>query len=225
MRMTLYKTTARRRADALTAAAAALTLLLASPAIALAAGEAADSTGTDSTAQVQTQTPPADQPATPAPAKTEAKGKGKKKAKGAKKGAAVTETKKVAAGTMPVAPATTPEHVQVQHILIGFAGSVPGKDVKRTREEAKKLAYEILDRARTGEDFGALVQKYTDDSPPGIYGMSGRGVAPAPGEYSRDGMVPAFGNVGFAISPGNIGIADYDPASSPYGWHVIKRLK
>ena len=23
----------------------------------------------------------------------------------------------------------------------------------------------------------------------------------------------------------NIGIADYDPAASPYGWHIIKRLK
>jgi hypothetical protein len=38
-------------------------------------------------------------------------------------------------------------------------------------------------------------------------------------------MVPAFGNVGFNISPGNIGIADYDPQTSPYGWHVIKRLQ
>jgi len=55
--------------------------------------------------------------------------------------------------------------------------------------------------------------------------MSGKGVAPAQGEYPRDRMVSAFGNVGFAISPGNIGIADYDPADSPFGWHIIKRLK
>jgi len=38
-------------------------------------------------------------------------------------------------------------------------------------------------------------------------------------------MVPAFGNVGFAISVGNVDIADYDPNTSPYGWHIIKRLK
>jgi hypothetical protein len=38
-------------------------------------------------------------------------------------------------------------------------------------------------------------------------------------------MVPAFGNVGFSISPGNIGIADYDATASPFGWHIIKRLK
>ena len=128
-------------------------------------------------------------------------------------------------GTMPVEPATKPQHVQVQHILIGFAGSVPGKPITRTKEEAKKLAYEILDRARAGENFDQLVKQYTDDSPPGIYGMSEVGVPPGPGEFPRDGMVAAFGNVGFNISPGNIGIADWDPASSPYGWHVIKRLK
>jgi hypothetical protein len=128
-------------------------------------------------------------------------------------------------GTMPVAPETLPQHVQVQHILIGFAGSVPGKPITRTKDEAKKLAYELLDRARAGENFDALVKQYTDDSPPGIYGMSGTGVTPAPGEFSRDGMVAAFGNVGFAISVGNIGIADWDPATSPYGWHIIKRLK
>src|SRR5262245_52541980 len=108
------------------------------------------------------------------------------------------------AGTMPVKPDVLPQHVQVQHILIGFAGSVPGKPITRSKEEAKKLAYEILDRARKGEDFNELVRKYTDDSPPGIYGMAGNGVASGPGEYARSGMVAAFGNVGFSISPGNI---------------------
>jgi parvulin-like peptidyl-prolyl isomerase len=125
---------------------------------------------------------------------------------------------------MPVAPATPPEHVQVQHILIGFVGSVR-KPITRTKEEAKVLAYQVLDRARRGEDFDALVREYTDDSPPGIYGMSGNGVPPGPEEYPRSKMVPAFGNVGFAISVGNIGIADYDPQASPFGWHIIKRLK
>jgi hypothetical protein len=144
--------------------------------------------------------------------------------------AAPTQTKTeepsmAAAGTMPVKPAVEPLHVQVQHILIGFAGSVPGKPITRSMEEAKKFAYELLDRARKGEDFDALVRQYTDDQPPGIYGMSGIGVTPLPGEYRRDQMVPAFGNVGFAVSPGNIGIADYDPDTSPYGWHIIKRLK
>ena len=151
--------------------------------------------------------------------------KSKTKAAANAKGTVKKVDTKAAPGTMPVKPDVMPHHVQVQHILIGFTGSVPGKAISRSKEEAKKLAYEILDQARKGENFDELVRKYTDDSPPGIYGMSGTGVAPAQGEYARDSMVAAFGNVGFSISPGNIGIADYDPAASPFGWHIIKRLK
>lgn len=130
-----------------------------------------------------------------------------------------------ATGTMPVKPAVAPAHVTVQHILIGFAGSVPGKGITRTQAQAKELAYQILERARKGENFDELVKKYTDDSPPGIYKMSATGVNHAQDEFPREQMVPAFGNVGFNISPGNIGIADYDPKASPFGWHIIKRLK
>jgi hypothetical protein len=136
-----------------------------------------------------------------------------------------SEAPVVASGTTPVRPATEPQHIQVQHILIGFSGSVPNKSIARSQAEAKALAYQILDRARAGEDFDGLVRQYTDDSPPGIYSMSAIGVTPSAGEFPRDQMVPAFGNVGFAISPGNIGIADYDATASPYGWHIIKRLK
>jgi len=151
--------------------------------------------------------------------------KGKALAKGKAKQASKKGKESAMPGTLPVKPSVAPQHVQVQHILIGFAGSVPGKSITRTKDEAKKLAYSILERARKGEDFGELVRQHTDDSPPGIYGMHASGVAAGPNEYPRDGMVPAFGNVGFNISTGNIGIADYDPQASPYGWHVIKRLK
>ena len=118
-----------------------------------------------------------------------------------------------------------PEHIQVQHILIGFSGSVPGKRITRSQEEARALAYDILEKARAGEDYDALVRKHTDDSPPGIYGMSNRGVRPGPREYERDGMVPAFGNVGFALEVGEYGVADHDARTSPYGYHVIKRVR
>lgn len=130
-----------------------------------------------------------------------------------------------APGTMPVRPDVTPAHIEVQHILIGFAGSVPGKGITRSQDEARTLAYDILGKARRGEDFNQLVVQHTDDSPPGIYRMSNTGVPPAEGEFSRERMVPAFGNVGFNLSPGNIDVAEYDAGASPYGWHVIKRLK
>ncbi|HET9252303.1 MAG TPA: peptidylprolyl isomerase [Candidatus Eisenbacteria bacterium] len=130
-----------------------------------------------------------------------------------------------APGTMPVRPDVTPAHIEVQHILIGFAGSVPGKGITRSQEEARALAHEILAKARGGENFDQLVSQHTDDSPPGIYRMSNTGVSAAEGEFPRERMVPAFGNVGFNLSPGNIDIAEYDPSASPYGYHVIKRLR
>jgi hypothetical protein len=87
------------------------------------------------------------------------------------------------------------------------------------------LAYQVLDMAKSGQDYDQLVVQYTDDQAPGIYKMSNSGVAPlSADEYSRDGMVPAFGNVGFTLQVGEIGIADYNPATSPYGWHIIKRV-
>src|SRR5215471_13301987 len=107
----------------------------------------------------------------------------------------------------PPAAAKEPDHITIQHVLIGFNGSVPGKNITRTQDEAKKLAEEILARAKKGEDFDGLVKKYTDDSPPGIYSMSNTGVAPSAGEYPRDRMVPAFGDAGFPLQIGEIGMA------------------
>ncbi len=118
-----------------------------------------------------------------------------------------------------------PHHIKVQHILISFEGKLPGKEIKRTQEEARTLAYELLERARKGEDFDALVKQHTDDAHPGIYGMANNDVAAGQGEFARGRMVPAFGNVGFQLEVGGIGIADFDLKDSPYGYHVIKRIE
>ncbi|MBI3847152.1 MAG: peptidylprolyl isomerase [Planctomycetes bacterium] len=136
------------------------------------------------------------------------------------------DEKPSATGTMPVKPDKEPDHVKVQHILIAFRGAPgPGQKLSRTKEDAQKLAHEILDRARAGENFDELMKQYSNDEPPGIYSMANNGITAGQGEYARSGMVGAFGNVGFAISPGNIDIAEYDPKTSPFGWHIIKRLE
>ena len=126
-----------------------------------------------------------------------------------------------------VVTSAEPDRIVVQHILIGFVGSVPGKNITRNQEEARKLAYDLLERAKKGEDFDELVRANTDDQFPGRYGMANRGVTPTPGgsEYARDGMVPAFGDVGFKLAVGDVGVADYNATTSPYGFHVIKRVQ
>jgi len=136
-------------------------------------------------------------------------------------------TDTAALGTMPVAPNPPAEHIEVQHILIGFQGTIPGKTVTRTRAEAEKLANEVLEKARKGGAMDDLVQKYTDDQYPGVYDLANNGVTPdkAKQEYPRSGMVKGFSDVAFGLSVGNVGIANYDPKISPFGWHIIKRLK
>lgn len=42
--------------------------------------------------------------------------------------------------------------------------------------------------------------------------------------HPRGAMVAAFGDVGFALQPGEVGVAAYDAEASPFGWHVIRRI-
>lgn len=124
----------------------------------------------------------------------------------------------------PTSPVPEPERVTIQHILISFAGA--GTKASRTRDEAAALADATFQRARQGEDFSGLVSALTDDSAPGIYALANTHVTVrSANEYPRSGMVPAFGDVGFSLAVGEIGMAVYDPGRSPYGWHIIKRLQ
>ena len=118
-----------------------------------------------------------------------------------------------------------PEHIKVQHILISFVGRLRGNTVTRSAEEAKDLAYQLYERALAEEDFEALIEEFSDDPGEGVYSMANHGVRPGPGEYQRSGMVPAFGDVGFPMEIGEIGIADFDGRKSPHGWHIVKRIE
>lgn len=140
---------------------------------------------------------------------------------------AVDKTEETAAVDNAAEQREEPDFVTVQHILIGFQGTLPGKNVTRSREEAAKLADELVARAKSGEDFDALVKEYTDDSHPGIYKMANLGLQanPPAGLYPRGGMVKGFGDVGFSLEVGEVGVAAYDPEASKYGWHIIKRVE
>jgi hypothetical protein len=120
-----------------------------------------------------------------------------------------------------------PSYITVQHCLIGFKGSVPGKTISRTKEEAKELATKLLEELKAGANFEDIIRKNTDDSPPGIYKMANFGVSPNAREqvFARGEMVPAFGNTGFPLQVGEYGLAEFDSKKSPYGWHIVKRVE
>lgn len=114
---------------------------------------------------------------------------------------------------------------RVQHILIAFKGSVPGERVTRSKKEAEELARKILEEARAKPtDFDRLVKAHTDDQVPGVYELANFGVQARGAEFPRAQMVTGFGNVAFALKPGEVGLVEFDPQQSPYGYHILLRL-
>jgi hypothetical protein len=126
-------------------------------------------------------------------------------------------------GSVP--PDKQPAHIAVDHILIGVA-SLSNPNGKRSESDARAVTKEILEKLKAGGDWEAFKRQYSEDPPPGgPYGMSNDGVPPNPGERPRNGMVPAFGDVGFTLEVGELGVAAYEPRKSPYGFHIIKRVR
>lgn len=129
--------------------------------------------------------------------------------------------------TTEAEPKREPDRITVQHCLIGFKGSVGSKPITRTKEEAKELATKLLAELKAGADFDEVIRTNTDDSPPGIYKMANKRVAvdQTSGEMGRGEMVAAFGDTGFPLEVGEFGLAEYDSEKSPFGWHIVKRIK
>ena len=114
--------------------------------------------------------------------------------------------------------------IEVQHLLISFAGT--RTPATRSKEEAELLAADLFAQINAGADFDTLIKEHTDDSHPGIYGMTmSVNADPSKNIYARRGMVPAFGNVGWKLKVGEFGVAPFNSTESEFGWHIIKRTK
>jgi hypothetical protein len=113
-------------------------------------------------------------------------------------------------------PEIADDTIEIQHILIAYNGAPRMKGITRTMDEANVLAQKVWAEAIAGGDFDALVKQYTNDSAPGIYPLPRR---------RRYKMVEGFGDVGYRLKVGEIGVAPWHATKSPYGWHIIKRLK
>jgi hypothetical protein len=123
-----------------------------------------------------------------------------------------------------------PNFITVQHVLISFKG-IYRIEAQRSQEEAKKLAYEVLEKAKSGEDFSQLM-KLTDDSGLGTYTMANHGERTFGSIkevemkiFARAKMAKSFGDIAFGLKVGEVGIADHHEENSPFGWHIIKRIK
>jgi parvulin-like peptidyl-prolyl isomerase len=140
-------------------------------------------------------------------------------------GVAVMFVMLLSMATVAQAKKGEPDKVVVQHILVGFKKSVQGKEISRSRKQARALTLSLMDRIEAGEDFDALVKEYTNDSYPGIMTLINEGARLEPKSTPRKKVVLRFGDVSFRLEVGEVEIANYHVQMSPFGWHIIKRLE
>ena len=123
----------------------------------------------------------------------------------------------------PAEPAL--DGVVLDHILIAVKN--PRIPSGKTPEEAKTIAYDLLKQLEAGANWAELKRKHSADPPPGgPYTILNKGQPDrANFIFVRGDMAPAFEAVGYSLDVGKMGIADFDPRTSPFGFHIIKRVK
>jgi parvulin-like peptidyl-prolyl isomerase len=113
-----------------------------------------------------------------------------------------------------------PEMVHVSHILIGTQDPATKSDLPDDKKTAKrKLAEDILKRAKAGEDWGKLVKEYSED--PGSKDKGGEYTFARASVDPQRAMVPEFENAAFALNTNQIS----DIVTTSYGYHIIKLLE
>ncbi len=99
--------------------------------------------------------------------------------------------------------------ITVEHILIKtYSTDANGEKVPYTdqaKKEAYNTAYEVLNKAKSGEDFDNLVSQYSEDST-STY------------SFGKGEMDPAFEKAAFNLGTDEIS----DVVESEYGYHIIK---
>jgi len=103
--------------------------------------------------------------------------------------------------------------VVVKHILISTNDKETNEPLPEDKvAEKKKLAEELLERVKAGEDFDALVKQYSDDE----------GSVEKGGQYtiSRGQTAPEFDEWSFNAKEGDIDIVKTD-----FGFHIMKFLR
>ncbi|HEX5137280.1 MAG TPA: hypothetical protein VFY93_09925 [Planctomycetota bacterium] len=134
-----------------------------------------------------------------------------------------------------------PTHIVYDQILIAFKGSYRVKnprthqeeilsDTDRPQEAAKVLAAKVLDLARSGGDFEALKDAYSDarikdGSASGEIHAALDGVPKDTREIYRSTLYPGPASVVFNLKKDEISMIEYDPKRCPDGWLIVKRVK
>lgn len=114
------------------------------------------------------------------------------------------------------------DYADVQHVLISWSDLSPvyarrgGQDARgaaRSKIEADKLALSILQKTQNGENFNALMRKYSED--PGS-AKSGQSYPVTPDAS----LVEPFKDLSLRLKPEEAGVVE-----SSFGYHIIYRIQ
>lgn len=115
--------------------------------------------------------------------------------------------------TAEPAPPAGPQRVRASHILVAYKGATRSQ-ATRSKDEAKKLAEQLLNRAKGGADFGQLAHDFSDD--PTAKARNGD-----LGSFDRQTMTKAFSDAAFALDVGQVS----NVVETEFGFHIIKRVE
>ncbi|MET0284822.1 MAG: peptidylprolyl isomerase [Polyangiales bacterium] len=105
------------------------------------------------------------------------------------------------------------ETATASHILIRYKGALrTTPDVVRSKEDARKLADQVVKKLQGGADWATTANDYTEDP-------SGKGQGGKLGTFPKGRMVPEFDTKVFALAPGGVS----DVVETGFGYHIIKR--
>ena len=120
-----------------------------------------------------------------------------------------------------IAAAYQQEYVHVKHVLIGNTdeeadtSELSEEDAAKAAESYKLAQQEkantVLEKAKNGADFDALVRTYGED--PGMQ------ESPQGYTFTKGSMVPEFEAASYALAVGEVS----DLVESSFGWHIIKK--
>lgn len=104
------------------------------------------------------------------------------------------------------------DYLRAKHVLISTVDTTTGEDLgEDALAEAEQKANEVLEKAKNGEDFNALIEEYNED--PGM-------ASNEEGYFFTDNqMVSEFEEATKSIQPG-----EFTLCKSSYGYHIIQRL-
>lgn len=104
------------------------------------------------------------------------------------------------------------DYLRAKHVLISTQDPLSGADIDADKlAEAEAKANEVLEKAKSGENFDELIKEYGED--PGMESNTD-------GYFFTDNeMVPEFEEATKSIQPG-----EFTLCKSSFGYHIIQRL-